>query len=170
MTSGLRSGQVAAAAGVNLQTLRYYERRGLLTQPSRTLGGHRVYPPDTVTVLRVIKTAQRLGFTLDEVADLLDTATHRHGRPREPGLKARAQAKLADIEQKIADLAVIRDTLREAIDAGCDDLITCAQSTCCPLPFAALAALAGEHENRPTSTTEEIDDGHARPAAPRPTR
>ena len=127
MTAGLRSGQVAAAAGVNLQTLRYYERRGLLAEPTRTLGGHRVYPVDTVTVLRVIKTAQRLGFTLDEVADLLDTATHRHGRRRQPGLQARAEAKLADIEQKIADLAVIRDTLSEAITAGCDDLVTCAK-------------------------------------------
>ena len=139
MTAGLSSGQLAAAAGVNPQTLRYYERRGLLAAPTRTLGGHRVYAPDTVTLLRVIKTAQRLGFTLDEVADLLDTATHRHGRRRHSGIQARAQAKLADIEQKIADLAVIRDTLREAVAAGCDDLVACAQTPCCPLPFAALA-------------------------------
>lgn len=143
MTSGLRSGQVAAAAGVNLQTLRYYERRGLLTEPDRTLGGHRVYPPQTVTLLRVIKTAQRLGFTLDEVAELLDTATHRHRRGRDAGLHARAQAKLADIEQKIADLVVIRDTLREAVAAGCDDLVACAQSSACPLPLAGLAAEPG---------------------------
>lgn len=146
MTGGLRSGQVAAAAGVNLQTLRYYERRGLLAEPTRTLGGHRVYPAGTVTVLRVIKTAQRLGFTLEEVADLLDTAAHRHGRRRGPGLQARATAKLADIEQKIADLVVIRDTLRGAVAAGCDDLVACAQSPCCPLPFAALAD--GAHHDR----------------------
>lgn len=50
--SGLRSGQVADAAGVNPQTLRYYERRGLLAEPERSLGGHRLYPPETVTVLR----------------------------------------------------------------------------------------------------------------------
>ena len=56
---GLRAGQVATAAGVNLQTLRYYERRGLLQEPDRTLGGHRVYPAEAVTLLRVIKTAQR---------------------------------------------------------------------------------------------------------------
>lgn len=59
--TGLRSGQVARAAGVNLQTLRYYERRGLLDAPDRTPGGHRVYPAEAVTVLRVIKAAQRLG-------------------------------------------------------------------------------------------------------------
>lgn len=138
MSGGLRSGQVAAAAGVNLQTLRYYERRGLLAEPARTLGGHRVYPPETVTLVRVIKAAQRLGFTLDEVADLLDTAAHRHRPGR--GLRARAEAKLADIEQKIADLIVIRDTLREALAAGCDDLVACAQSDRCPLPLAGLAA------------------------------
>jgi DNA-binding transcriptional MerR regulator len=60
--TGLRSGEVATAAGVNLQTLRYYEGRGLLAEPDRTLGGHRVYPAETVTVLRVIKAAQRVGM------------------------------------------------------------------------------------------------------------
>ena len=58
--TGLRTGELAAAAGVNIQTLRYYERRGLLAEPQRTLGGHRLYPEDAVTVLRVIKAAQRL--------------------------------------------------------------------------------------------------------------
>jgi MerR family mercuric resistance operon transcriptional regulator len=57
--SGLRTGQIAEAAGVNQQTLRYYERRGLLAEPDRSPGGHRLYPPETVTVLRVIKAAQR---------------------------------------------------------------------------------------------------------------
>lgn len=64
LVTGLRSSQVAAAAGVNPQTLRYYERRGLLAEPERSLGGHRLYPAEAVTVLRVIKAAQRLGFTL----------------------------------------------------------------------------------------------------------
>ncbi|MFJ8581104.1 MerR family transcriptional regulator [Micromonospora sp. NPDC093277] len=138
MSSGLRSGQVAEAAGVNQQTLRYYERRGLVAEPERTLGGHRLYPPETVTILRVIKTAQRLGFTLDEVAELLNVSVHRHGRRPEPGLQARAQAKLVEVEQKIADLSVIRETLHAAIAAGCDDLVACADSPCCPLPFVGL--------------------------------
>ena len=60
MSAQLRIGQVAAAAGVNLETLRYYERRGLLARPERSLGGHRLYPPEAITQLRVIKTAQRL--------------------------------------------------------------------------------------------------------------
>ncbi|MGW5671180.1 MerR family transcriptional regulator [Micromonospora sp. NPDC003776] len=136
---GLRSGQLADAAGVNRQTLRYYERRGLLAAPQRSPGGHRLYPADTVTLLRVIKTAQRLGFTLTEVADLLDAGRHQHGRRPDRGLQARARDKLAEVEQKLADLAVIRDTLRAAIAAGCDDLVACAGSACCPLPFAKLA-------------------------------
>ncbi|MBC9001732.1 MerR family transcriptional regulator [Micromonospora aurantiaca (nom. illeg.)] len=136
--SGLRSGQLADAAGVNLQTLRYYERRGLLASPRRSPGGHRLYPSDTVTLLRVIKTAQRLGFTLTEVADLLDAGRHQHSRP-DSGLQARAKEKLVEVEQKLADLTVIRDTLRAAISAGCDDLVACAGSSCCPLPFAELA-------------------------------
>jgi MerR family mercuric resistance operon transcriptional regulator len=74
----MRSGDIARAAGVNQQTLRYYERRGLLAEPDRSAGGHRLYPPEAVTVLRVIKAAQRLGFSLDEVADLLEVGRHRH--------------------------------------------------------------------------------------------
>jgi DNA-binding transcriptional MerR regulator len=133
--NGLRSGEVAAAAGVNLQTLRYYERRGLLAEPERSLGGHRLYPAETVTVLKVIKAAQRLGFTLDEIADLLE-----NGRGADAGLRARAQAKLAEIEAKIVDLEVVAGSLRTVVDAGCDDLLTCTGTPCCPIPLSELAS------------------------------
>jgi MerR family mercuric resistance operon transcriptional regulator len=136
--NGLRSSQVATAAGVNAQTLRYYERRGLLAEPERSLGGHRLYPAEAITTLRVIKAAQRLGFTLDEVAGLIDAGRHRHGH-REAGLRACAQAKLAEVEAKIADLQVIARTLRAAVEAGCDDLVACAGEPCCPIPFAMIA-------------------------------
>ncbi|MBQ0897043.1 MerR family transcriptional regulator [Micromonospora sp. U56] len=136
--SGLRSGQLADAAGVNQQTLRYYERRGLLAAPQRSPGGHRLYPAESVTLLRVIKTAQRLGFTLNEVADLIDAGRHHHGGRPDSGLQARAREKLIEVEQKLTDLTVIRDTLRAAISAGCDDLVACAGSSCCPLPFVEL--------------------------------
>lgn len=147
--NGLRSGQVAAAAGVNLQTLRYYERRGLLPEPDRTLGGHRLYPEQAVTALRVIKAAQRLGFTLGEVADLLDAGTHHHGAGAgaDAGLHARVAAKLVEVQAKIADLEVIAGTLRAAVTAGCDDLTVCADTECCPLPFAGLAD--GDHRSGP---------------------
>jgi DNA-binding transcriptional MerR regulator len=149
MSAGLRAGQVAAAAGVNLQTLRYYERRGLLDPPDRSPGGHRVYPGEAVTMLRVIKTAQRLGFTLAEVADLLETGAHHHHHRPDAGLQARAAAKLAEIERKITDLTIIRDTLREAVNAGCDDLMACADSPCCPLPLTNLVTPAAGSAGHP---------------------
>lgn len=133
--TGLRSGQVARAAGVNQQTLRYYERRGLLADPGRTPGGHRQYPAETVIVLRVIKTAQRLGFSLDEIAELLqpDRSWH-HGGP-DAGLRGRLAGKLAEVEAKIADLTVTAHTLRAALETGCEDLTECAGRPQCPLPF-----------------------------------
>ena len=146
-SAGLRSGQVAAAAGVNVETLRYYERRGLLAEPHRSPGGHRLYDADSVTTLRVIKAAQRLGFTLEEVAELLEVGRHRHrprgGRSGDAGLQAQAQAKLAEVEERIADLVTIRDNLRAALDAGCDDLIACAGTDCCPIPFATITTRSG---------------------------
>lgn len=140
--TGLRSGQVAQAAGVNQQTLRYYERRGLLDAPDRSPGGHRLYPPETVTVLRVVKAAQRLGFSLEEVIDLLNAGRHRHPGAPAAGLPQRAAVKLAEVEAKIADLTVIAATLRAALDTGCADLIECAGQPHCPLPFAGLAGTA----------------------------
>jgi DNA-binding transcriptional MerR regulator len=131
----LRSGQVAEQAGVNLQTLRYYERRGLIAEPRRSLGGHRAYPPETVTLLTVIKAAQRLGFTLEEVAELIDTGRRSHPTP---DLRARAQTKIAEVDARISDLTTIRSALSAVVSAGCDSLTHC---TCpdCPLPFADLA-------------------------------
>lgn len=135
MTDRLRSGQLAAAAGVTVQTLRYYERRGLLPVPERSLGGHREYGPEAARVLRVIKTAQRLGFTLDEIAQLLDISAHRGPRP---GLRGYAGAKLVEIDARIAQLAAIRVTLAEVVTAGCSDLTDCSCTPACPIPFTAL--------------------------------
>lgn len=140
--NGLSPSQVASAAGVNRETLRYYERRGLLAEPARSLGGHRLYPSEAVTMIRVIKAAQGLGFTLDEVAELIEAGRHRHGR-RARGLQERAAAKLVEVEQKIADLEVIKASLQRAMDAGCDDLITCAGNECCPIPFGDVTRTTG---------------------------
>ena len=134
----MRAAELAAAAGVNRETLRYYERRGLLPRPDRSPGGHRLYPAEAVTRLRVVKAAQRLGFTLDEVADLI-AAGRRRGR--DPGLQARARDKLVEIEQRIADLETIRDNLTAALAMGCDDLHVCATRECCPIPFEELATV-----------------------------
>ncbi len=131
----LRISDIAQAVGVNKETLRYYERRGLIEQPERSPGGHRLYDERTVHTIRIIKAAQRLGFTLDEVADLFEVG---HRRGRDTGLQERAQAKLVEVEARMKDLAAIRDNLRAALDAGCDDLHQCVSSDCCPLPFAEI--------------------------------
>jgi DNA-binding transcriptional MerR regulator len=132
----LRVGEVAEAAGVNRETLRYYERRGLLASPDRSPGGHRLYDEQAVVTLRVIKAAQRLGFTLDEVADLIEVGRRRG---RDSGLQVLAAEKLGEVEARIADLTLIRANLVAAIEAGCDDLHQCAGSECCPIPFVDLA-------------------------------
>ncbi|MFF0547259.1 MerR family transcriptional regulator [Nocardia thailandica] len=138
--TGLRSSQLADAAGVNIQTLRYYERRGLLAAPERTLGGHRLYPADAVTVLRVIKAAQRLGFTLEEVAELLEGTRVGARRRADAGLRARVRVKLAEVDAKLAELTAVRDTLTAALAAGCEDLLACSESPSCPVPFGTTAA------------------------------
>jgi DNA-binding transcriptional MerR regulator len=134
----LRAGEVAEAADVNRETLRYYERRGLLGTPDRSPGGHRLYDEQAVVTLRVIKAAQRLGFTLDEVADLIEVGRRRG---RDSGLQARAAEKMAEVETRIEDLVLIKANLQAAIDAGCDDLHQCAGSACCPIPFVALTEI-----------------------------
>ena len=137
--NGLRTSQVATLAGVTVQTLRYYERRGLLAEPRRSLGGHRLYTTEAVTTLRVIRAAQRLGFTLDEVADLLEAGRYRPGRRPDSGLRARAQHKLTEVEARIADLQVIAASLRATVDASCEDLATCVDEPWCPIPFTGTA-------------------------------
>jgi MerR family transcriptional regulator, mercuric resistance operon regulatory protein len=133
--NGMRSGQVAQAAGVNQQTLRYYERRGLLARPPRTPGGHRLYPAETVLRLRAIKAAQRLGFTLTEVADLLQTGRPGRVQP-DPALRQRAALKLTEVQAKIAELSSIENALRAALDAECADLMECVRQPCLPLQLA----------------------------------
>lgn len=139
MSGSLRAGEVAARGGVNLQTLRYYERRGLLPEPDRSLGGHRLYDDDTVLLLRVIKAAQALGFTLDEVSTLIDTGSHAHRRRTD--LAALADAKLRQVREKIAALQQIERTLVEVREAGCSDLTMCALEEDCPIPFAGISHL-----------------------------
>lgn len=111
MDAELTIGKLAEAAGVNIETIRYYQRRGLLDEPPKPLGGHRRYAPDQARQVRFIKRAQALGFTLDEVGALLRLdASCACAETR--GLAAR---KLALIEQKIADLAAMRQVLGDLV-------------------------------------------------------
>ena len=123
---------------MNRETLRYYERRGLLAEPSRSPGGHRVYPAEVITVLRVIKAAQRLGFTLDEVADLLEMGVTATAAVPMRACKRRRRSSSPRSSDRIADLGTFREYLADRPDAGCDDLTVCANTECCPLPFVQI--------------------------------
>ncbi len=103
----LTIGKLAAVAGVNVETIRYYQRRGLLDKPKKPLGGYRRYSPETAKRVRFIKRAQALGFTLEEVTGLLrlDAAS-----ACEETRKLAVQ-KLALIEQKLAELTAMRKGL-----------------------------------------------------------
>jgi DNA-binding transcriptional MerR regulator len=130
--SGLRTGQLAARAGVNVQTLRYYERRHLLAPPSRRPSGQRAYPESAVALVNCIKGAQRLGFTLTEIQELLVLAGHRRGTDE---LHRRAQAKLVEIDDRIADLRQIRRNLEAVLDARCESLTECSCGLATGIPL-----------------------------------
>ena len=115
----LRTGEVAAQAGVNVQTLRYYERRGLLRQPERRASGYREYLPDAVRLVRFIKRAQELGFTLTEIEDLLLLRDNQKASCRE--VRAAAQAKIEDIEQKVQALLSMKRALRVLVRSCTSD-------------------------------------------------
>lgn len=105
----MRTSEVARQAAVNPQTLRYCERRGLLPQPPRSTAGYRAYPERAVRTVRFVKRAQELGFTLDEVAELLQLAD---GGPRSCGTaRTLAESRIAELDARIGDLQRIRDSL-----------------------------------------------------------
>jgi MerR family mercuric resistance operon transcriptional regulator len=111
MTTELSIGKLAKNAGVNIETIRYYQRRGLLDEPSKPLGGHRRYTVEQTKRVRFIKRAQALGFTLDEVSALLSL----HAACACDETRALAVRKLSLIEQKMVDLAAMRQTLGRLI-------------------------------------------------------
>lgn len=112
----LRTGAVAARAGVNVQTLRYYERRGLLREPGRRASGYREYPPDTVRLVRFIKRAQDLGFTLVEIGELVRLRGGGAGSCSE--VRAAGEGKIESIDRKIGSLRSMRRALA-ALVASC---------------------------------------------------
>ncbi len=106
-------GDLARAGGVNVETVRYYQRLGILTEPARARGTIRRYPDDALRRLHFIKRAQRLGFSLDEVKILLGLSDGRHcAETREL-----AERKLAIVEEKLADLNAMHDALMDLISA-----------------------------------------------------
>jgi MerR family mercuric resistance operon transcriptional regulator len=115
MDRNLTIGRLAHAASVNVETIRYYQRRGLVGEPERPLNGIRRYSEDSVMRIRFIKRAQELGFTLAEIANLLALEDGRNCRET----RELAGRKLAIVESRLSDLGRLRKTLRELI-ARCD--------------------------------------------------
>jgi Hg(II)-responsive transcriptional regulator len=105
----MRTGEVAARAGVNVQTLRYYERRGLLPEPDRRESGYRVYGAEAVRTVRFIKRAQGLGFDLRDAEVLLALAAG--GPDNCDAARELAEAKIAELDRRLADLERMRESL-----------------------------------------------------------
>lgn len=110
MTS-LTIGTLANEAGINLETVRYYEREGLLPKAPRSPSGYRLFPADSARRLRFIRRAQELGFSLKEIQDLLALRASTHNTSAE--VRKRARAKIEDIEGKIRSLESISKSLRK---------------------------------------------------------
>lgn len=131
MTAELTIGRLAGEAGVNVETIRYYQRRGLMAEPDKPTNGHRRYAPDAIKRVRFIKRAQVLGFTLVEIGSLLDLEeAHACAETRDL-----AAHKLLVIEEKLADLKSMRKALTTLLHQ-CD---TGAANGGCPI-IHALAA------------------------------
>lgn len=126
-SSVLHTRQVADAAGVNVETLRYYERRGLLRAPRRGRGGYREYTPEAIEIVRFVKRAQALGFTLEQIQELLALRRPRSGRCA--AVHAAATAKIEEIDQKVRSLVAMRGAL-EQLAMACSQN---AEQLACPL-------------------------------------
>jgi MerR family mercuric resistance operon transcriptional regulator len=125
----LTIGAFAAAAGVNVETVRYYQRKGLLTEPDKPSGSIRRYGESDVARVTFVKAAQRLGFSLDEIAGLLKLQDGTHCREA----RQLAQHKLDDVREKLAHLRSIESALARLVR----DCASSRGTVCCPL-IAAL--------------------------------
>lgn len=114
-TAYLPIGELSKRTGCNIDTIRYYEKIGVLAPPLRTEGGHRIYGPDHVRRLSFVRRARGLGFTLEEVRALL--ALEQHGQSC-PDVRKVALRHLADVRSKIADLQAMEAAL-EILEARC---------------------------------------------------
>ncbi len=129
-------GQLAKNAGVNVETIRYYERRGLIPEPPRRESGYRQYGPDFVGRIRFIKHAQALGFSLNEIAELLALRIDSESSCHE--VRRHAESKIVNIEGKIQTLKRMKQALVELV-AGCNEHGSSGE---CPI----LEALEGKGE------------------------
>ncbi|HEX8501509.1 MAG TPA: heavy metal-responsive transcriptional regulator [Pyrinomonadaceae bacterium] len=111
--TSLRSGELARLAGVSTDTLRHYERKGVLARPRRGANGYRQYPPGALARVRLVRRALDVGFTLDEIARVLSTRDSGAAPCKE--VRALAASKLAEVEERLARLIELRDELRATL-------------------------------------------------------
>ena len=114
----MRIGELGRLAGVQPATIRYYERRGVLSRPQRTPSGYRTYPAEAGLQLRLIRWAKGVGFTLREIRDLLQVVREHAQRPTDR-VRARFDAKLHEVELRMQDLAAMRDQLAALAACRC---------------------------------------------------
>lgn len=163
--AGVTIGKAAQAAGVGVETIRFYERRGLIEQPSRpAAGGPRRYDEETLARIRFIRRAQHIGFSLSEIAELLSLRA-------DPGadcadVRERAVEKRDEVEARMADLVRIRSALDELIRScpGAGDLRACSILDAIDRADAVGRSTALEHEHKEKGTMKttvfEIDGMH----------
>ena len=109
----LNSGELAKSAGVSTDTLRHYERKGVLARPLRSSNGYRQYPANALDRVRLVRRALAVGFTLDELAGILNIRDNGGAPCRE--VRALAASKLAQVESQLTDLTALRDELRATL-------------------------------------------------------
>ena len=117
MLQSLTIGKLAKKADVSIDSIRFYERRGLIAEPMRTESNYRIYPLEAADRLRFIKKAQKLGFSLDEIQDLLDLSHDPDAS--KANVKAKTEEKIENIRRKIQDLNRMMKAL-EQLDERCD--------------------------------------------------
>ena len=115
----MRIGEVARGAGVSVQAVRYYERRGLVPSPARRGSGYREYAPNAVRQVRVIKWAQSLGFRLDQMADVIGIG-QRHLRGRRTTVQTLVTAKVSELDDTLQQLRSMRSALLAMAACRCE--------------------------------------------------
>jgi DNA-binding transcriptional MerR regulator len=164
--AGLRIGDVATSAGVSPDTLRFYERRGLLRPVRRRASGYREYTSETIRLVRFIRRAQSLGFTLAEVEELIRLREKAWAGSAPALLRDAADAKMREIDRRVRELRALRGALAgllESCDAACAPGRRTASTLECPL-VEALETAAGQGDVDIATTSQET----RRPAPGRP--
>jgi len=146
----MRIGKASREAGVNVQTLRYYERRGLLPKTNRLASGYREYDPGTVALVRFIKNAQELGFTLNEIGELIALRANRSRSDED--VRRVAMKKIEGMDRRIRQLTAMKNELAALVER--------CSSTTCRDDCVIIDAFDDANEHCRSSNIHHIKGGH----------